>query len=74
MYVGRLLDCSYVVAKVPGSVARVLLRYLGRLLGGCYAVATLPRVARQGVAMRLLRYPEWLLGSPGWFLWYPGGC
>ncbi len=55
-----------VVAKVHGSVAGVLLRYLGWLLSCCYVVARVPgwllgccyAVARVPgvVAMRLLGY------------------
>ncbi len=39
-YLGWLLRCCYVVAKVP----RVLLGYLGWLLRCCYMVAKVPRV------------------------------
>ncbi len=41
---GWLLGCCYVVARVTGVVARVLLRYPGWLLGCCYAVAMVPGV------------------------------
>ncbi len=48
-YAGWLLRC-YVVAKVPGLVAKVLLRYPEWLLRCCHAVA---------------RVPGWLLWCPG---------
>ncbi len=47
-YLGWLLRCCYVVARLPGVVAKWLLKYPGRLLGFCYVVARLPRaVARE---------------------------
>ncbi len=47
----QLRGYSGVVGRVPG----VLLRC-------CYAVARVPEVGCQGVAMRLLWYLGWLLG------------